>query len=62
MPERRQNKRPFFTLKGGVLLEAEPETVGMEGVRRPLQTVRMSLKAFLTGDFLKESHGKKAVA
>ena len=52
MPERRQNKRPFFTLKGGVRLEAKPETVGLEGVRRPLQTVRVPSKAFLTGDFL----------
>ncbi|VXC32049.1 hypothetical protein BACI349Y_630012 [Bacillus sp. 349Y] len=41
MPGRRQDKRPPFKEKGGVLVEAVPETVGFEGVRRPLKTVRM---------------------
>ncbi|KML00567.1 hypothetical protein VL06_20835 [Rossellomorea marisflavi] len=58
MPERRQEKRPPFNEKGGVLLEVKPETVGLEAVRRPLQTVRMPPKAFLTGDFHLESHVK----
>jgi hypothetical protein len=42
MPGRRHEKRPPFKEKGGVLLEAETETVGLEGVRRPLQTVPVS--------------------
>ncbi|VXC67553.1 hypothetical protein BACI349Y_900003 [Bacillus sp. 349Y] len=45
MPERRHEKRPPFNEKGGVLLEAEPEAVGLEGVRRPPPNRPSALKS-----------------